>query len=221
MKTFNIYCDESTHLPNDGMPYMIIAYLSTAYNQLNQHKEHIRLLKKQHMFKGEIKWNKVSKSQYPFYNDLIEYFFATDMKFRAIIVDKSQIDESRPDYTYNDFYFRMYYQLLFHKLNSDNCYNIYLDIKDTSSQCKLHKLKDILDKQNNIRKLQFVKSYESYFLQLADLLMGAINYHLRDISQVTAKKNIITKIQKHSNISLTESTPKSEDKFNLFFIELK
>jgi len=39
---------------------------------------------------------------------LLNYFFMTDMKFRAVIIDKSQIDETRPDYTFNDFLFRMY-----------------------------------------------------------------------------------------------------------------
>lgn len=27
-KTYNIYCDESTHLENDGQPYMIYGYVS-------------------------------------------------------------------------------------------------------------------------------------------------------------------------------------------------
>lgn len=220
-KTFNIYCDESTHLQNDGMPYMIIAYISTAYNQLKQHNEHIKMLKAKHKYKGEIKWSSVSKSQYPFFNDLIEYFFSTDLRFRAVIVDKSQIDESREEFTYNDFYFRMYYQLLYHKINTEYTYNIYLDIKDTSSQSKLKKLKDILNRNDSVRNLQFIKSYESYLMQLTDFIMGAINYHLRDLKTVVAKTNLIKKIESHSKISLTQSTPRSADKFNLFFIELK
>ena len=77
-KTFNMYCDESTHLPNDGMPYMIIAYISSAYNQLKQHKAHIKMLRKSHKIKGEIKWSNVSGAQYPFYAALIDYFFSTE-----------------------------------------------------------------------------------------------------------------------------------------------
>lgn len=37
-KTFNIYCDESTHLQNDNKPYMIISYVSCAYPQIKIHK---------------------------------------------------------------------------------------------------------------------------------------------------------------------------------------
>jgi hypothetical protein len=220
-KTYNIYCDESTHLQNDGMPFMIIAYVSTAYNQLKQHNEHIKMLRAKYMYKGEIKWSSVSKSQYSFYSELIEYFFATDIKFRAVIVKKSQIDETRPDFKYSDFYFQMYYQLLFHKINPEYMHNIYLDIKDTSSQHKLKKLSDILNLSKSIRNIQFIKSHESYLMQLADLIMGAINYHLRGLNTVVAKNNLIRKIESHSNIELTESTPKSAEKFNLFFIELK
>jgi len=220
-KTFNTYCDESTHLQNDGMPYMIIAYISTAYNQLKQHKEHIKLLKRKHKFTNEVKWSKVSKSQYPFYNDLIEYFFSTDLKFRAVIVDKKQIDESLSEFTYDDFYYRMYYQLLFHKINPEYTYNIYLDIKDTNGQAKLRKLKDILRINHSVRNIQFIKSHESTLMQLTDLLMGAINYHIRGLNTVTAKTNLIRKIEQHTKISLKESTPKSAEKFNLFFIDLK
>lgn len=220
-KTFNIYCDESTHLLNDGMPFMIIAYVSTGYNQLKQHNEHIKMLKAKHKFKGEIKWTSVSKSQYPFYAEIIEYFFATDIRFRAVIVKKSQIDETRENFKYSDFYFQMYYQLLHHKINPEYIHNIYLDIKDTCSQGKLHKLSDILNLSNSIRHIQFIKSHESYLMQLTDLIMGAINYHLRGLDTVTAKTSLIKKIESHAKIELTQSTPKSAEKFNLFFIELK
>jgi hypothetical protein len=219
-KTFNFYCDESTHLPNDGMPYMLIAYVSTAYNQLRQHKDHIKMLKAKHKIKGEIKWSNVSGAKYPFYAELIEYFFSTDLNFRAVIVDKSQIDDSREDYTYNDFYFKMYYQLLHHKINMEYSYNIYFDVKDTCSHSKLHKLKDILKWNASIRSFQFIRSHESTLMQLTDLIMGAINYRLRGENKVTAKNKLIEKIESHSKVPLTRSTPKYEDKFNLFFIAL-
>jgi hypothetical protein len=219
-KTFNIYCDESTHLQNDGMPFMIIAYISTGYNQLKQHNEHIKMLKAKHLIRGEIKWSNVSKSKYHFYSDLIDYFFATDLNFRAIIVKKSQIDETRESFKYSDFYFQMYYQLLYHKINPEYIHNIYLDIKDSCSQCKLQKLSDILNLSKAIRNIQFIKSHESYLMQLTDLIMGAINYHLRGLKAVTAKTNLIKKIETYAKIELNRSTSKNAEKFNLFFIEL-
>ena len=44
-KTFNIYCDESTHLKNDGHPYMLLSYVSIAYPQIKMAKEQIKAIK--------------------------------------------------------------------------------------------------------------------------------------------------------------------------------
>jgi hypothetical protein len=58
-------------------------------------------------------------------------------------------------------------------------------------------------------------------MQLTDVIMGAINYRLRELNRVTAKNNIIEKIEKYCGKPLTQKTDKSENKFNLFFIDLK
>lgn len=220
-KTFNIYCDESTHLQNDGMPFMMIACISVGYNQMKQHKEQLKAIRAKHKAKGEIKWSNVSGGMYPYYADLIDYFFSNDLNFRSIIVDKSQIDESKEGFTYDDFYFRMYYQLIHHKINQGYGYNIYFDIKDTRSHKKLARLKDMLKWNASIRNFQFIRSHESSFMQLTDLIMGAINYKLRGESKVIAKNKLIEKIESHCKVPITKSTPKAADKFNLFFIDLK
>ncbi len=116
-KTFNIYCDESTHLENDGHPYMLYGYVSIASNQIKISREQIKAIKTKYNYNGELKWTNIHEKTYEMYKEIVEYFFMTDMKFRAVIVDKSQIDESRPDYTFNDFYFRMYFQLLHHDIS--------------------------------------------------------------------------------------------------------
>ncbi len=225
-KTFNIYCDESTHLPDDKRPYMLLGCINVAYPQIKLVKEQIKSIKKKYNFNGELKWTNVHDATYPMYHELIEYFFMTDMKFRSVIVDKSKIDESRPDYTFNDFYFRMYFQLLHQLTDLQYNYNVYFDIKDTCSTKKLDNLKDILRWNASIQNFQFIRSHESVFMQLADVLMGAINYNLRiqrgDIAgKVIAKRKIVSKIEQHANISLNTTTPLVKKKFNLFFISLK
>jgi hypothetical protein len=224
-KTFNIYCDESTHLENDGQPYMIYGYVSIAYNQIELAKSQIKDIKNRHNFDGELKWSYISNKTFSLYKDILDYFFMTDMNFRAVIVDKSQIDNSRVDYTYNDFYFRMYYQLLHHKIDMENNYNIYFDIKDTCSQEKLHTLRDILKWNASIRNFQFIRSHESPFMQIADILMGAINYNLRIERKVlpgnnSAKIKIMNLLKSHTSLSLCNTTLKNAKKFNLFFISL-
>lgn len=225
-KTFNIYCDESTHLIHDHHPYMLYGYVSIAYNQIKIAREQINEIKKKYHYTGELKWTNVHDTTYLMYKELIEYFFMTDMNFRAVVVNKADIDETRKDYTFNDFYFRMYYQLLHNKIDLENCYNVYFDIKDTCSGRKLGELKKMLTWNSSIRNFQFIKSHESYFMQLSDVLMGAINYNLRiktgDIEgKVIAKRKLVKLISSHANISLEQSTPRVEKKFNLFFISLK
>lgn len=223
-KTFNIYCDESTHLPHDRHPYMVLGCVSIAYNQKDMAKAQIKEIKEKHGYHGELKWTNVHEATFQMYNELLDYFFMTDMNFRAVIVDKSQIDESRPDYTSNDFYYRMYYQLLHYEMNLENNYNVYLDIKDTSSASKLHRLQDILKWNASISKLQFVRSHESCFVQMADVIMGAVNYNLRrekgDVQgKSLAKVKLVDKIKEHGDI--TRTTPLGNRKFKLFFIKLK
>lgn len=221
-KTFNFYCDESCHLEHDNFPYMLISYVSCAYNQLKIHSKNIRSLKEKYFFKGEMKWSALSKSQYPFYNEIIEYFFATDLQFRAIVIDKSQIRNQDFNQSHNDFYDKMYYQLLIKKISSDNNYNIYLDIKDTRSYEKAKRLKAFLNMNYvSVRNLQIIRSYESELMQLTDVLMGAIGYYLRGENKVIAKNKIIEKIQSHCPFPITQSTPRNSKKFNLFFIDLQ
>lgn len=225
-KTFNLYCDESTHLIHDGHPYMLLSYISIAYPQIRLAKEEIKAIKRKFNYTEELKWTNVHSATYKVYAELLDCFFMNDLEFRAVVVDKSQIDEKRADYSFNDFYFRMYFQLLHTKVDFQNRYNVFLDIKDTCSGEKLEKMKKIMSYNSSIGTLQFIPSRESVFIQLADVLMGAINYNLRiqkgDVKgNVIAKLKLIEKIKRHSNISLNTTTPLSRNKFNLFFITLK
>ncbi|MEI3342923.1 MAG: hypothetical protein V8R52_13125 [Coprobacter fastidiosus] len=51
-RTYNIYCDESTHLENDGQPYMIYGYVSIPYNEMGLAKKQIREINKSTGMKG-------------------------------------------------------------------------------------------------------------------------------------------------------------------------
>ena len=225
-RTYNFYCDESTHLPNDSQPYMLLGYISVPYPQIKQVKKDIRAIATKHNFRGELKWTNVHEATLAMYQELVDYFFTiSDLNFRAIIVDKSQIRDKDNGQSYEDFYFKMYYQLIHHQLDFSFTYNLFLDIKDTCSHKKLAKLKDILSNTTPIRTCQFVRSHEVVLLQLTDVLMGAVNYNLRVKNghlegRNTAKSKIIAKIQKKSTCSLECTSYKSARKFNLFFINL-
>lgn len=220
-KTFNIYCDESCHLENDHKPFMFLGYISCAYSQIKAHNERINDIKKKHNFYAEIKWNKVNKTKLKFYIELIDYFFATDLRFRAIGIDKSKVNTGAFGKTYDDHYYTMYYYLLHNKINTEYTYNVYLDIKDTLSANKVRKLKDILNVKFGVfRNVQNIVSKESLLLQLADLIIGAISYNKNnEEKQSEAKRILIERIKKHCKQDLEHTN--YNKKLNLFFIELR
>jgi hypothetical protein len=199
---------------------MFLGSISSAYNQVKWHTKQINDLKQKHHFFAEIKWSKVSKSKLAFYLELIDYFFVTDLKFRAIGIEKCKINNPVFGQTYDEFYYKMYYQLLNHKINSCYTYNVYLDIKDTLSACKVRKLREILNTKYGVfRTVQNIRSHESVLMQLADFLMGAISYHKNNAEKKNhAKLQLIDKIIKKSGFDLDKTN--YSEKYNLFFIEL-
>ncbi len=221
-KTFNLYCDESCHIEHDGKPYMFLGSISCAYPQVKRHTWRIRDLKKKHNFYAEIKWSNVSNSKLKFYWELIDYFFDTDLKFRALGVKKSSVNYEAFHSSYDDFYYKMYYQLLNYKIDTLDHYNVYLDIKDTLSAVKVRKLTEILNvKLGTFRNIQNIRSNESLLLQLCDFIMGAISYENNDANHANeAKLAIIEKIRRHSSEKDLSHTNYNQ-KLNLFFIELR
>lgn len=233
----NIYCDESCHLLNDKEPVMV---LGAVYCPIDKKKEIVERL---HSFKNkhnlipknkknekdnrayyELKWNKVSKSKIEYYKDVINYFFDDDdLQFRVLVVsNKSVIDYEKFNHTHDTFYYKMYFGMLKAILNPENSHHIYIDIKDTRSKEKVHKLEEVLrnDKYDYskeiIKKVQQVRSHEVEILQLTDLLVGATAYVNRGLSDSKAKNELVNLIKHRSKYSLTKSTLLKERKFNIF-----
>jgi hypothetical protein len=200
---------------------MFLGSISSAYNQVKLHTVQINELKRKHNFYAEIKWAKVSQSKRHFYSELIDYFFATELKFRVVGIEKAKINNDIYGQTYDDFYYKMYYQLLNHKIDSRYSYNVYPDIKDTLSACKIRRLREILNTKHGVfRNVQNIRSHESLLLQFADFLMGAISYYNNDAQkQNPAKVQLIEQIIKKSGCNLARTN--YSEKLNLFFIELK
>ena len=92
--TYNIYCDESTHLENDHQLFMLFGYVQIAYNELRIAKEQIKEIRRKYNYTDEFKWTNIHESTFKVYDELIEYFFSTNMEFRCVIVDKSQINSN-------------------------------------------------------------------------------------------------------------------------------
>ncbi|MDH0674148.1 MULTISPECIES: DUF3800 domain-containing protein [unclassified Empedobacter] len=235
--TINIYCDESCHLQNDKEPVMVIGAVYCPIEKKEEIFERLYSFKLKHNLIPknkkndndnrtyyELKWNKVSKSKIEYYKDVINYFFDDDdLQFRVLVVsNKSAIDYEKFNHTHDTFYYKMYFGMLKAILNPENSHHIYIDIKDTRSKEKVHKLEQVLrnDKYDYskeiIKKVQQVRSHEVEILQLADLLVGATAYVNRELSNSKAKNELINLIKHRSKYSLTKSTLLKERKFNVF-----
>ncbi len=223
---FNVYCDESCHLENDGFDIMVLGALWCPKHVREEASNRIRDIKRKYNLKPsfEIKWNKVSRGQLPFYKEIINYYFDDDdLRFRSIIIpEKSNLDYERFDLTHDDFYYRTYFNLLKVIFDPENSYNVYVDIKDTNSQKKVTELKKVLRSSHYdfskkiVKKLQQVWSHEVELLQITDLLIGAISYHWRGLQTSEAKLELIELIKKRSGYSLDKQTLVKERKMNVF-----
>ena len=223
---YNIYCDESCHLLNDNCSVMVLGAIWCPIEKQKEIFKRLREIKVKNGFESdfEIKWHKVSPSKQDFYLQLIDYFYDDDdLHFRALVVqDKSSLQHDKFNQTHDDFYYKMYFDLLKTIFIPSNSYNIYIDIKDTRGQEKVDKLCEVLrsnhyDYKNKIiQKIQQVHSHEVVLLQLTDLLIGAIGYLHRGLESSEAKKGLINRIKERSGYSLLKSTLYKEEKTNIF-----
>lgn len=225
MRTFNIYCDESCHLENDGQKVMVLGAVWCPTDQARSIARQIKALKAKHKMGTyrETKWTKVSPAKIDYYMELLEYFFGEDdLRFRALIVpDKSKLRHDVFNHDHDTWYYKMYFEMLKVLLTPQDRYRIYLDIKDTRSGNKVDKLHQVLcnnsyDYQRQIiERVQNIRSHESEQLQLADLLMGCVLLANRGGQKSEAKNALVEKMRQQSGYCLTKTTLIRERKVNL------
>ena len=226
-ETYNIYCDESCHLENDHQQAMVLGATWCPLDKTREIAIRLREIKVKHGLSPdfEIKWTKVSPAKKNFYQDIIDYFFDDDdLHFRALIIpDKSKLNHGAiPGQDHDQWYYKMYFDMLKVILSPDSHYRIYIDIKDTRGAQKAAKLHDVLCNSiydfscRVIERLQLVHSHEIEQLQLADLIIGAVSYLNRGLSGNAGKDALVQRIRERSGYDLTRSTLLREDKLNLF-----
>ena len=226
MAEYNIYCDESNHLEFDKVPVMVLGSVYIPKDKVGAITERIKEIKQRHGIKPhtEIKWVKVANNKLQCYLDIIDYFFDTDdLHFRAVIVDKPSLNHKKFNQTHDQFYYKIYFELLSKILDPQNCYFIYLDIKDTRGREKTTKLKEVLCNSmydfdgKIIKSIQQVRSNEIQILQLADLLIGGMQFLNNAVGTSEAKKAVVERMKERSGYDLTKSTLLREPKTNIFY----
>lgn len=224
-RTFNLYCDESCHLPNDRQPLMVLGVVSCPVEKAREVAVRLREIKEAHGMPAgfEVKWNKVSGPKEAFYRAWVDYFFDDDdLCFRAVVADKNGLQHGAFGQDHDTWYYKMMFLLLGRVIAPDSAYRTYLDKKDTRSATKVAKLHEVLC--NNmydfdrkvVERVQVIQSHDVEQLQLADLLLGAVGYENRGLAGNAGKEALISRIKERSGYSLTRSTLVRESKFNLF-----
>lgn len=228
--SFNVYSDESCHLEHDGINVMGLGAIWLPIKKVKDVNRRIKEIKEMNNIpiERELKWGKVSPSQIRVYEDLINYFFdCDDLHFRGLIVlDKNNLKHELFNQTHDDWYYKMYFEMLKAIFDPRHHYDIYVDIKDTNSSVRTSKLNDVCCNSvydfshQIIRKIQPIRSNEVQIMQIVDLLIGALVYRNRFLSNTTklssAKLSLVELIKKRSKYELNKTTLLKEQKMNLF-----
>lgn len=218
MKTYIIYCDESTkqgkyYTNFYGGALVESKYFQEINDKLNQKKRELNLY-------GEVKWSKVSLQYLDKYKSFIEYYFSfvKDNKIKIRIMFKQKYFQTvglTKEQQENEFYL-LYYQFFKHAFGfrycNDSKEEIYLipyfdKLPDTTEKNEKFKtfiynlqFLDEFKKANiKIRKedIAEVESHKHVILQGMDVIMGAIQFRLNDehkkIDPATGKKGNKTK----------------------------
>jgi len=223
---FNVYCDESCHLEHDGQQVMVLGAVWCPSEKAHEISTRLHEIKLRYGLKHdfEIKWIKVSPAKVDFYLHIMDYFFDDDdLHFRALVVpDKTKLNHVFFGQSHNDWYYKMYFEMLKSILDPKAHYRIYLDYKDTRGGSKVNKLHEVLShniydfSRQIIERVQIVRSHEVEILQLADLLIGVVSYANRMLSANSAKLALVNRMRKRSTYKLTQSTLLKESKVNIF-----
>ncbi len=221
----NIYCDESSHLQNDHMPFMVLGAVSCSEARSREANIRLREIKVKHSLPAsfELKWSKVSPGKLLFYRDVVDYFFDDDdLMFRAVVAPKEGLDHASFAQSHDDWYYKMMFLLVRNLIHPNMSANVYLDKKDTRSGEKVARLHRVLANSKYdfdrtvIRRVQIVESHHVNLIQLADLLAGAVNYANRGLASSGGKLDLIARIRQRAGVSLLQSTLPSAPKLNIF-----
>lgn len=227
---FEVYCDESrpdllaSRKPN--AKFMVIGSLWLASDDRDEFKRGIHELRNRHKMGREFKWQKVSRSRRPFYDELVDWFCSLGdrLRFRCIAVRHSQVNLMHYHEGDQELgFYKFYYQMLHHWILDFNEYAVFCDWKSNRDPRRLDALKRCLRVANlsaNVINVQATRSDESVFLQLVDVLTGAAAARLnRSLKDGGAKASIATHLEQRLGRTIGH-TVKSEQKFNVFVIDL-
>ncbi len=234
----HIYCDESRQTADR---YMVIGGLITMRENEEAFTQAMNLYRQGNAMLSELKWTKVSDQKLKEYTALIDLFFSVNQAFhfKAIVVDTQEMNNRRYNKSNAEIgFYKLMYQFLLHSfgayLESDDRCIIYLDQR-TTSKYKLSTLCAILNNglkkkyqlpNPPIRNIQALDSKSSDFIQIADILMGAIGYEMNGAhTRTNAKRSKVLLAEyiarKAGLVNLQQPTPRSYRHFSIWHFHFR
>lgn len=184
-----VYADESC---KDNHRHLILGGICVDIEDVNEVNSRLKEVRLNHSTHGEVKWGKVSKNKYNFYEDYVNVFFElcsnNILHFHFLSVDTSTFNHNLHNEGSAELGFdKLIYQLLLHKFGAkygkENKIQVYLDERSTKNNpnCMTPMLNAALKKKmsidsNPFTRITFQDSKTSEILQVNDLLIGAIGF---------------------------------------------
>lgn len=226
---FEVYCDESglEALSNkEAHNFTAIGGIWLPADCRFEFKEAMKRIKEKYKIVGELKWQKVSPAYFDLYRDVIDYFFSVDyIRFRVILIEASKVNNIRFNNEDAELgFYKFYYQLLHHWIYDFNSYDIFLDLKVNRNKGRLKELNKVLSNANltsHINQVQGLPSEQSLGIQMADILTGLVSSKVNQHLKSDAKRGLVEHIEANFLKREIAPTPKWEEKFNVFRINLK
>lgn len=212
-----VYADESC---KDNHRFLILGGICLEHHKLDEINAKLAEVRKTHNTYGEVKWGKVSKNKYKFYEDYVNVFFelcSEDiLHFHFLSVDTSTFNHKVHNKGSSELGFdKLIYQLLLNKFGAKYGRNykiqVYLDERTTKNNPNL--MTSILNAglskrlkitSNPFTRVTFQDSKTSEILQVNDLIIGAIGFrknkrhlsqdsamHKKQFSEMIAKKAML------------------------------
>lgn len=187
---FHIYGDESRQTKDK---YMLFGGIMVKEAIIPSLEVKIKNWRENNRMYAELKWTKVSKGKLEVYKELVSLFFslATQrlLTFKSVVFDTSKIDYKKH---YSGDKELGFYSLMaeflphFRKSIVSHEQRLLVFLDERNSHYSLSDLKALSNQKSRelyemnvelVRNIQPIRSHESDFLQIADILMGAVGYH--------------------------------------------
>lgn len=220
---YNIFADEASITDSR---YMLIGGLWVPWDSESSVRNMFHEVRQKHALKAEMKWTKVSNFMLPAYQDYVDTFFAfEELSFKCILIDTQLVDYRT--FHKNDAelgFYKFYFQLISRTLMPQNQYWLYMDERSNRKRNRLSTLEIIVNrwcKRNHgvepLRTIEARQSHHEDFIQLADVLLGAISYAWHERKESKAKLALQAHIaQRIGWPTLRLATQSSSPKINIW-----